>query len=138
MLNSYYNISELDAVLQSGYYQSPLGYDNIDWVVNDVKKLENKMNFYFENTKKDVIMTEEIEEDYRNENICRLCEKKIQSDKVTDHCQLTGKYRGPVHDNCKINVTQDQSNSIQWYFRNLVVRIVICFLKSYLIKRRIK
>ena len=33
------------------------------------------MAFYFKNTKKDIIMTEEDEEDYRNNNICRFCEK---------------------------------------------------------------
>ena len=35
------------------------------------------MAFYFKNTKKDIIMTEENEEDFRNDNICRFCEKKI-------------------------------------------------------------
>ena len=35
------------------------------------------MAFYFKNTKKDIIMTEENDEDYRNNNICRFCEKKI-------------------------------------------------------------
>ena len=30
MLNGFKIISELDDVLQSGYYESPLGYDNVD------------------------------------------------------------------------------------------------------------
>ena len=42
-------------------------------------------------------MTEEDEEDYRTKNICRFCEKNNESDKVRDHCHLTGKYRGPAH-----------------------------------------
>ena len=70
-----------------------------------LKKLENKMAFYFKKTKKDIIMTEEDEEDYRNNSICRFCEKNIESDKVRDHCQLTGNYRGPAHSKCKLNVT---------------------------------
>ena len=41
---------------------------------------------------------------------CRFCEKEIISKKVRDHCHLTGKYRGPAHNICSINVTQDQSN----------------------------
>ena len=41
--------SELDDILQSRYYESPLGY-NVDWFVNEVMKLENKMAFFFKNT----------------------------------------------------------------------------------------
>ena len=81
----------MEDVLQSGYHKSHLGYDNIDWFVDEVIKLENKMAFYFKNTKKDIIMKQKDEEDYRIDNICRFCEKEILSDKVRDHCQLTGK-----------------------------------------------
>ena len=37
VLNGYYIISELEDVLGSGYYESPLGYNNVDWYVNQVK-----------------------------------------------------------------------------------------------------
>ena len=33
VLNGYYVKSELEDVLESGYYESPLGYDNVDWFV---------------------------------------------------------------------------------------------------------
>ena len=67
----------MENVLQSGYYKSPLGYNNVDWFVNEVIKLENRMAFSFKKTKKDIILTEENEEDYRNKNFCRFCEKKL-------------------------------------------------------------
>ena len=38
-------------------------------------KLENKMNFYFKNTKKDIVMSQEDEENYKNNNNCYFCEK---------------------------------------------------------------
>ena len=60
-------------------------------------------------------MTEKDEED---NNICRFCEKEIFSDKVRDHCHLTGRYRGPAHSTCNTNVTQDQSNFIPFIFPN--------------------
>ena len=104
VLNGYYIISELEDVLESGYYESPLGYDNVNWFVKEVIKLENKKAFYFKNTKKDIIMTKENEEDFKNKNFCRFCEKEILSDKVRDHCHLTGKYRGPTHNTCNMNV----------------------------------
>ena len=34
------------------------------------------MTFCFKNTKKDIIMTEEDEEDFRNQSIRRFCKKK--------------------------------------------------------------
>ena len=118
VLNGYYIVSEIEDVLKSGYHKSPLGHNNVDWFVNEVIKLENKMAFYFKNTKKDIIMTEKDAEDFRNDNICRFCEKHIESDKVGDHCHLTGKYRGPAHSKCKIKITQDQSNFIPFISHN--------------------
>ena len=106
VINGYYILSELNDVLQKGYYKSPLGYNNIDWFVKEVRKLEIKMAFYFKETKKDIIMTKDNGEDYKNNTICRFCEKEILSDKVRDHFHLTGKYRGPTHNTCNINVKQ--------------------------------
>ena len=42
ILNGYYIISELEDVLKSEYYESPLGYDNVDWLVKEIIKLEKK------------------------------------------------------------------------------------------------
>ena len=108
----------MEDVLRSGYYESPLGYDNVDWFVKKVIKLENKMAFYFKNTKEDIIMIKENEEDFKNNNVCRFCEKEILSDKVGDHCHLTGIYKGPAHNTCNINVKQKDSNFIPFAFHN--------------------
>ena len=45
--NGYLIISQLDDFLKSGFYESPLEYDNVDWYVNGVRKLENKVALYF-------------------------------------------------------------------------------------------
>ena len=63
-------------------------------------------------------MTEKNEEDYRKNIVCRFCEKEVFSNKVRDHCHLTGKYRGPAHNTCNKNVTQDQSNFIPFLLDN--------------------
>ena len=118
VLNGYYIISELNDVLKSGYYESPLGYDNVDWFVKEVIQLENKMTLYFKETKKDIIMKQEDEEDFTNNNLRRFCEKEILSDKVRDHSHLTGKYRGPAHNTGNINVKQKDSNFIPFAFHN--------------------
>ena len=117
VLNGYRIESELEDVLQSGYHKSPLGDDIVDWFVDEVINLENKKAFYLKK-KKDIFMTEKDEEDYKNNNICRFCGKNIESDKVRDHCHLTGEYRGPAHKTCNINVTQKQRNFIPFVFHN--------------------
>ena len=76
------------------------------------------MGFYFKNTKEDIVMTEQDEEDFDNDNICRFCEKEIISDKVRDHCHLTGKFRGAAHNTCNMNVKQKDSNFIPFAFHN--------------------
>ena len=99
-----YIVCELDDVLKSGYFESPLGYDNVDWFVDEVVNLEKKMVFYFRNTNKDIIRTQEYEEHYRNNKECQFCPKIFESDKVRDSCQLTGKYRCSAYNKCKINI----------------------------------
>ena len=76
------------------------------------------MAFYFKNTKKDIIMTQKDKEDFENNINCRFCEKEIISEKVRDHCHFTGKYRGPAHNVCNINVKQKDSNFIPFAFHN--------------------
>ena len=118
ILTGYHIVSELEDVLASEYHKSPLGYNNVDWFVNGVVKLENKMAFYFKNSKKDIIMTQDEEENYRKNNVCRFCEKINESDKVRDHCHLKCNYRGPAHSKCNINVIKEQSNFIPFIFPN--------------------
>ena len=36
----------------------------MDWSVNEVTKLEKKLAFYFETINKNIIMTEEVNEDF--------------------------------------------------------------------------
>ena len=76
------------------------------------------MAFHFRNTKKDIIMSKENEENFKNINMCRFCEKEKLSDRVRDHCHLTGKHRGPAHKTCNTNVKQKESNFIPFAFHN--------------------
>ena len=61
-------------------------------------------------------MTEKAEKGVKNNNVCRFCGKNVESDKVRDHCHLTGKYRSPAHIKCNINVTQKQSDFLPFIF----------------------
>ena len=111
-------VSDLDIVLKTGYYEYLLGYDNVDWFMDEDITFENKMDFCFENTNKGIIMSKEDEESYRDNIICKVYEKGIISEKVRNHCHPAGKYRGPAHQSCNINVTQKQSEFIPIIFHN--------------------
>ena len=111
----------MEDVLKSGYYNFKLDYDNVGWFVGEVIKLENKMAFYFKNTNRNIILTEEDEKHYKNSNICRFCDKEILIDKVGDHCHLRGAYGRPAHQSCNINVTQKQSTFISIVFHNFSI-----------------
>ena len=137
--NGYYVVSELSDVLQSGYY-SYFGENNVDWFVDEVIRLENRMAFYFKNTNKEIIMTEEDEVNFNDSNTCWFCDKPFLSvnDKVRDHCHLTGKYRGAAHQLCNINVKQEQSNFIPFAFHNLSKYDCHLFFKRLIEKKNDK
>ena len=54
---------------------------------------------------KNLIMSSE-EEQFHSSNTCWICEKLIDdgNEKVTDHCHITGKFRGTAHWSCNINL----------------------------------
>ena len=136
--NGYLKVSEMDDVLKSGCYESPLKYDNVDWLVDEVSKLENKMAFYFWNKNKDFLLTQEGEKDYKNNIICRFCDKEIISDKFRDHCNLTYKYRRPLHQSRNINVKQKQSTFLPFMFHILSNYDSHLFYKNLIDKKVIK
>ena len=57
------------------------------------------MNKHFN---KNLIMSEE---EFKQSSSCWICKKVIDNneEKVRDHCDITGKFRGAAHWNCNIN-----------------------------------
>ena len=54
---------------------------------------------------KNLVMTEEENEKFEKSDICWVCGKLIGfNDKVRDHCDIPGKYRGSAHWSCNINL----------------------------------
>ena len=50
-------------------------------------------------------MTGEQNEEFERSNNCWICGKLIEfGDKIRDHCDITGKYRGSAHWSCNINL----------------------------------
>ena len=110
-----------------------LGYDKIDWFVEELRKLKKDSFLFF--LKKDIIMTEKDEEQYWIVNICRFCDKEFCSKEFRDQCQLTGKNRDPAHQNCNFTVTQKKSNFIPFLFNSFSIYDCHLFFRNLVDKR---
>ena len=53
---------------------------------------------------KSLIMSTEEEEQFEKSEICWICDKIIDDNKVRGHCHIAGKYRGAAHWNYNINL----------------------------------
>ena len=62
-------------------------------------------------------MTNEDEEIYHNSHICWICKQELNTDKVRDHCHVTGKFRGAAHNKC--NSKLRISRKLTLIFHNL-------------------
>ena len=125
--NRFYIVSELIDVLQSGY-QSSLGEINFERFGNEVIKIENNMNFYFKNTKKNNVTSQEDEEDFKNSTVCWFCELPLGGRAVRDHCHFYGRYRRAAFEVCNINLRQNKVFSYRLCFTISVTLIVTCSL----------
>ena len=63
----------------------------ITWVLDKQRWTKQITKQYFN---KRLIMTNEDEEIYHNSHICWICKQELNTDKVRDHCHVTGKFRG--------------------------------------------
>ena len=72
----------------------------IQSIFNEYSYCKNIMKKHFN---KNLIMSAE-EEQFEKAEICWICNKLIENDKVRDHCHIAGKYRGAAHWNCNINM----------------------------------
>ena len=80
------------------------------------KYCSDVMRKYFN---KELVMTKEGNEDFKNSTKCWICDNDyIDKDvKVRDHCHITGKYRGSADRDCNINLKLN--HKIPIVFHNL-------------------
>ena len=66
---------------------------------------------------KNLIMSVDEEEEFEKSEICWICGKLIDDNKVRNDCHITGKYRGAAHWSCNINLKT--SKKLPVIFHNL-------------------
>ena len=49
-------------------------------------------------------MTNEDEEIYNNSHMCWICKQELNTDKVRNHCHVTGKFREAAHNKCNLKL----------------------------------
>ena len=78
-------------------------YEFIKAILKEYKYCKKVMNKHFN---KHLIMSEEEEHLFQQSNNCWIYKKLIYNDeeKVRDHCNVTGKFRGAAHGICNINL----------------------------------
>ena len=82
----------------------------INWLEEDVKDIAKLGN-------EKMIITEEEEEQFNKASDCWICGKKLNIERVRDHCHYTGRYRGAAHNVC--NLKYSKQNNISVFFHNL-------------------
>ena len=84
--------------------------DKISFMVTNILKTEKKM-----------IITPLQERQFHMDINCHICDKQLNTDRVRDHCHITGFYRGAAHNQCNVNFN----------YKNFKVPVVFHNLKNY-------
>eukprot|EP00760_Papus_ankaliazontas_P009483 PhM_4_TR14086/c5_g1_i4/m.107049 len=98
----YRDVNPVDHFIKSLLQESDINQE----IINKLRKQYEKPN---------LTITEE--NDFKNADDCSICNKKLNNDRVRDHCHLTGKYRGATHNKC--NLEYNQKYEMPVVFHNL-------------------
>ena len=47
-------------------------------------------------------LTAKEEKEFHKAELCHICKKQLDDDRVRDHCHFTGQYRGAAHNSCNL------------------------------------
>ena len=84
------------------------------WIFTQQKQINPIIKEHFN---KKLKMTMQDEKNYQDSQDCCICNKKLDETKVTDHCHITGKYRGAAHNQCNLKLKMPKKLNI--IFHNL-------------------
>ena len=87
------------------YCKAPVVYRGSDVVDKFLESLLKEEKEIQEILKKTVPMTitSDQEHEFRQALNCHICEEPLGTDRVRDHCHLSGNFRGAAHNDCNLN-----------------------------------
>jgi len=98
------------------------GEDAAEVFLKEMCDLYYAVTKYMETNQKPLLLTQEEEEHFQSTSTCWICETQVPKgpDKVRDHCHITGKYRGPAHNTCNLQLRISVKNyRLPIFFHNL-------------------
>src|SRR6218665_576416 len=72
----------------------------VDSLEENIKQIYSRSKFI-----KKMIFTKEDARNFKAATLCHICGGELSTDRVRDHCHLSGKYRGAAHNSCNLNYT---------------------------------
>ena len=89
-----------------------------------MKEMLEEVNYYKKvmrnNFNKPLKMTNEDEQHFKQTIKCHICNIKYSIMDLRDHCHITGKYRGPAHQECNLKLKiKPEDIKIPVIFHNL-------------------
>ena len=84
-------------------------FSKVEKCINDFSKWVFRQKEWinrviYQHFNKDLTMTNKDEEIYNNLQICWICREDLNTDKVRDHCHITGKLRGAANNICNLKL----------------------------------
>ena len=108
-----------------------LGEDAVYNIINSmIEESKNCSDVIKKHFHKELVMTKEDNENFKNFTECWICDKDYidANVKVRGHCNITGKYRGSAHTDCNINLKLNHKIPIK--FHNLKIMTLILLSKN--------
>ena len=103
--------------------------------MDEVIELEFKKVFYFKDTKKGIIKTEQDEKDFQKQNICRFCDKKLDLIKVEIIVILLERIEDQLITLVIIMLHRNKVTLYHSYFTNSATMILFYFFKKLVDKK---
>lgn len=98
------------------HFKTYSGTDAAQNLVSELCDIENDLLMYIRQHLP-MHMTVEDEETFIDSENCYICEGELLSDKVRDHCHMTGIFLGAAHSECNLN--RKESKRIPIYCHNM-------------------
>ena len=110
-------------------------YNFINSMIEESKNCSDVMKKHF---KKELVMTKEDNENFKNSTKCWICDNDyVDNDvKVRDHSPITGKHRYSAQGDCNINLRLNHKTSVVFYnLKNYDSHLIMQELDKFNLKK---